>query len=56
MDEQLLLMNEMDRRFKIGDEIEGEILSIKDGELQISKKMFPCKKLDNKVQYYIQLN
>lgn len=29
-------MNEMDRRFKIGDEIEGEILSIKDGQLQIS--------------------
>ena len=27
MEEQLLLMNEMDRRFKIGDEIEGEILS-----------------------------
>ncbi len=36
MEEQLLLMNEMDRRFKIGDEIEGEILSIKDGQLQIS--------------------
>ena len=30
MEEQLLLMNEMDRRFKIGDEIEGEILSIKE--------------------------
>ena len=29
MEEQLLLMNEMDRRFKIGDEIEGEILSIR---------------------------
>lgn len=29
-------MNEMDRRFKIGDEIEGEILSIKDDQLQIS--------------------
>lgn len=36
MEEQLLLMNEMDRRFKIGDEIEGEILSIKDSQLQIS--------------------
>ncbi len=36
MEEQLLLMNEMDRRFKIGDEIEGEILSIKDDQLQIS--------------------
>ena len=36
MEEQLLLMNEMDRRFKIGDEIEGEILSIKDGQLRIS--------------------
>lgn len=29
-------MNEMDRCFKIGDEIEGEILSIKDSQLQIS--------------------
>lgn len=36
MEEQLLLMNEMDRRFRIGDEIEGEILSIKDDQLQIS--------------------
>ena len=47
MEEQLLLMNEMDRRFKIGDEIEGEILSIKDGQLQISLvgyKKIACKK------------
>ena len=28
MEEQLELMNEMDRRFSIGDEVEGEILSI----------------------------
>lgn len=36
MEEQLLLMNEMDRQFRIGDEVEGEILSIKDEQLQIS--------------------
>ena len=36
MEEQLILMNEMDRRFRIGDEVEGEILSIKDSQLQIS--------------------
>ena len=36
MEEQLLLMNEMDRQFCIGDEVEGEILSIKDEQLQIS--------------------
>lgn len=36
MEEQLKLMNEMDRRFKIGDEVEGEILSIKEDQLIIS--------------------
>ena len=36
MEEQLQLMNEMDRRFRIGDEIEGEILSIKDNQVQVS--------------------
>ena len=35
MEEQLQLMNEMDRRFRIGDEIEGEILSIKDNQVQV---------------------
>ena len=55
MEEQLLLMNEMDRRFKIGDEIEGEILSIKDGQLQISlvgyksDGVIPFKELKRKV-------
>ena len=36
MEDQLKLMNEMDRRFRIGDEIQGEILSIKDSQLEIS--------------------
>lgn len=36
MEEQLKLMEEMDRRFRIGDEIEGEILSIKEDQLLIS--------------------
>ena len=36
MEEQLTLMNEMDRKFRIGDEIEGEIFSIKSDEIVIS--------------------
>lgn len=36
MEDQLLLMNEMDRRFRIGDEVEGEILSINNDQLVIS--------------------
>ena len=32
MENQLELMNEMDRRFRIGDEVEGEILSITNDE------------------------
>ena len=36
MEEQLQLMNEMDRKFRIGSEIEGEILSIKDNQVQVS--------------------
>lgn len=36
MEDQLQLMNEMDRRFKIGDEIEGEILSIQNDQLVVS--------------------
>lgn len=36
MEDQLLLMNEMDRRFRIGDEVEGEILSISNDQLVIS--------------------
>lgn len=35
-DEQLQLMNEMDKRFHIGDEIEGEILSIGRDEVVVS--------------------
>lgn len=35
-DEQLKLMNEMDKRFHIGDEIEGEILSIARDEVVVS--------------------
>ena len=33
---QLELMNEMDRRFRIGDEVEGEILSITNDVVVIS--------------------
>ena len=36
MEEQLILMNEMDRKFRIGDEIEGDIFSIKSYEIVIS--------------------
>lgn len=36
MEEQLQLMNEMDRKFRIGSEIEGEILSIKDNQVEVS--------------------
>ena len=35
-DDQLQLMNELDRRFKIGDEVEGEILSKARGEIVVS--------------------
>lgn len=35
-DEQLQLMNEMDKRFRIGDEVEGEILSIRRDEILVS--------------------
>lgn len=35
-DDQLQLMNELDRRFIIGDEVEGEILSIKRDEVLVS--------------------
>ena len=36
MENQLDLMNEMDRRFRIGDEVEGEILSITNDVVVIS--------------------
>ena len=36
MENQLELMNEMDRRFRIGDEVEGEILSITNEQVVIS--------------------
>lgn len=36
MDDQLQLMNELDRRFKIGDEVEGEILSKTRDEILVS--------------------
>ena len=36
MENQLELMNEMDRRFRIGDEVEGEILSITNDVVVIS--------------------
>lgn len=35
-DDQLKMMEEMDRRFRIGDEVEGEILSIKRDEVVVS--------------------
>ena len=36
MEDQLLLMNEFDKRFRVGDEVEGEILSITNDSLLIS--------------------
>ncbi|MGL5379717.1 bifunctional 4-hydroxy-3-methylbut-2-enyl diphosphate reductase/30S ribosomal protein S1 [Clostridium sp.] len=36
MDDQLKLMNDMDRRFSIGDEVTGEILSISRDEIVVS--------------------
>lgn len=36
MDDQLKLMNELDRRFRIGDEVTGEILSITRDEVVVS--------------------
>lgn len=36
MENQLELMNEMDRKFRIGDEVEGEILSITNDVVVIS--------------------
>lgn len=36
MEDQLQLMNEMDRRFRIGDEIEGEVLSISNDQVVVS--------------------
>lgn len=36
MDDQLTLMNELDRRFRIGDEVTGEILSITRDEIVVS--------------------
>ena len=43
MEEQLLLMNEMDRRFKIGDEIEAKVVDFNEADKKISlsiKAMF----------------
>ena len=54
-DEQLKLMEEMDKRFSIGDEIEGEILSIKRDEILVSlvgyksDGVIPFKELTNSV-------
>ena len=52
-EEQLKLMEEMDKRFAIGDEIEGEILSIKRDEILVSlvgyksDGVIPFKELTN---------
>lgn len=64
-DEQLQLMNEMDKRFHIGDEIEGEILSIGRDEVVVSligyksDGVIPFKELTAKVdpkEYSEKLN